>query len=79
MMVWSLNQLLVALLVISILISIVYNLLTTNIVTRLSVEQAPRSDFGIVPVNGYGSHASRGGVEYELDPPFCRGSADGLL
>ena len=50
--------------------------MTKKIVTRLRVEQAPKSEFGIVPVNGFGSHAYSGGAEYEPDPPFCRGSAD---
>ena len=71
-------ELSVTFLVISIPILIVYDLMTKKIVTRLLVEQAPKSEFGIVPVNGFGSHASSGGAEYEPDPPFCRGSADVL-
>ena len=55
-----------------------YYLLTRKIVTRLRVEQAPKSEFGIVPVNGFGSHAHSGGTEYEPDPPFYRVSADVL-
>ena len=72
----SLIQFSVTFLVTSISILIVYHLSTKNIVTRLRVEQAPKSGFGIVPVNGFGSHAYSGGAEYEPDPPFGRGSAD---
>ena len=71
-------ELSVTFLVISISILIVYDLMTKKIVTRLLVEQAPKSEFGIVPVNGFGSHAYSGGAEYEPDPPFCRGSANVL-
>ena len=74
----SLIQLSVTFLVISISISIVYNRLTKKIMTRLRVEQAPKSEFGIVPVNGFGSHAYSGGAEYEPGPLSCRGSADVL-
>ena len=71
-------QLSVTFVVISISILIIYNLMTRKIVTRLLVEQAPKSEFGIVPVNGFGSHAYSGGAEYEPDPPFSRGYADVL-
>lgn len=75
---WRFIELSVTFLVISIPILIVYDLMTKKIVTRLLVEQAPKSEFGIVPVNGFGSHAHSGGAEYEPDPPFCRGSANVL-
>lgn len=75
---YSLIQLSVTFLVISISILIVYEVMTRNVVTRLRVDQAPKSEFGIVPVNGFGSHAYGGGAEYDPDPPYCRGSADML-
>ena len=52
-------------------ISIVYYQITSGTPTRLRVEQAPKSEFGIVPVNGFGSHAYSGGAEYGPDPPIC--------
>ena len=47
-------------------------------VTRLQVAQAPKSEFGIVPVNGFGSHGHGGGVEYGPDPPLCQRHANAL-
>ena len=80
-MVYSLIQLLVTFLVIlGISRAGYYYLLTRKIVTRLRVGQAPKSEFGIVRVDGFSSHAHArsGGTEYEPDPPFDRVSADVL-
>jgi len=59
-MTWSLA---LVLLLISILY--LYRRVTKRIVTRLRSDQVPASDFGIVPVDGFGSQAYSGGVEYE--------------
>jgi len=59
---WSL-----AILLASILYIYIYGQVTKRIVTRLRTDQAPKSEFGIVPVSGFGSHAYGGGVEYGRD------------
>jgi hypothetical protein len=40
-----------------------YDWITKKIPTRLRADQAPRAEFGIVPVNGFGSRLLAGGVE----------------
>jgi hypothetical protein len=40
-----------------------YGWATKKIPTRLQADQAPKSKFGIVPVDGFGSRPHAGGVE----------------
>ena len=61
------------------LISLLITLLITEIiVARLRVEQTPKSEFGIVPLNGFDSHTYCGAAGYDTDESICRGSADVL-
>lgn len=46
-----------------------YQQITKLFISRLRADQAPKSDFGIVPVDGFGSDTFSGGVEY--DPFTC--------
>jgi hypothetical protein len=67
-----------SLVILLISIASVYDQVTKRIVTRLGTDQAPKSEFGIVPVGGFGSQAYNGGVEYGPDPLCRRGSANAL-
>lgn len=42
---------------------IAYDLATKRIPSRLQFEQAPKSESGIIPVDGFGSDADSDGVE----------------
>ena len=53
-----------------------YYLATKGIPTRLLSEQAPTSEFGIIPVDGSGSHAHSDGVECVSNSPFSQGPAN---
>jgi hypothetical protein len=45
------------------LVAVLYDQVTRGIPTRLRAEQAPRSEFGIVRVDGFGSRSRASGVE----------------
>ena len=57
---------------------IAYDLVTKEIPSRLRSEQAPKSEFGIIPVDGFGSLADSDGVEYVPNPLFNQGPANAL-
>jgi len=44
-------------------VAVLYHWLTKRIPSRLRADQAPRSPFGLVPVDGFGSRRGGGGVE----------------
>jgi hypothetical protein len=50
-------------LILSISIAILYDQVTQRIPTRLLADQAPKSKFGVVPVEGFGSQLRADGVE----------------
>lgn len=44
-------------------VAFLYNQATKRIPSRLNDEQAPRSEFGVVRVDGFGSRFRAGGLE----------------
>ena len=60
------------------LIMTAYDLVTKEIPSRLRSEQAPKSGFGIIPVNEFGSHADSDEMEYVPNSPFNQGFANAL-
>ena len=65
----TINSSLLYLSLVLLLTTTVYYRVTKRIPSRLRFEQAPKSEFGIIPAGGFGSHAGSGGVEYVSDSP----------